>query len=172
MQHCGNGMKTFILILILFAVNRSLSANPVPSHCSEDEWTVFNCQAGTKIASVCASPALSKGSGYLQYRFGSKEVPELVYPENKRVPDSTILANTLTFAGGGGAYLRFKRGRYGYVAYTAIGRGWGEKAGVAVEKDQQIIVNLPCHKPVISELGSDFFDRAGITRDAVGFDLP
>jgi hypothetical protein len=168
----GNNMKTFTIIIILLFVSRSLPANPISSHCAETEFTVFNCQAGAKIASVCASPTLSKGTGYLQYRFGPIKSPELIYPENKIAPDNTILANTLTFSGGGGAYLRFQRGRYGYVVYTAIGRGWGEKAGIAVEKDQRLIANLSCGSPVISELGPDFFDRAGLAADDAGFDLP
>ena len=144
----------------------------VESHCAKDESTIFNCSVGKKIASVCASKSISATSGYLQYRFGRKGSPELILPAAKTPPNADIQANTLTFAGGGGAYIRFKRGSYGYVVYTAIGRGWGEKAGIAVEKDNRLQVKLTCKKPVLSELGPDFFDQAGLLKDQIGFELP
>ena len=68
--------------------------------------------------------------------------------------------------------MRFKRDTFAYVVYTAIGRGWGEKAGVAVEKDNKLQANLVCNKPVQSELGPDFFDQAGLAEDQAGFELP
>ena len=144
----------------------------VGTHCANDETIIFNCSVGKKIVSVCASKNVSAASGYLQYRFGRKGSPELIYPENKLPPAANIQANTLTFAGGGGAYIRFKRDAFAYVVYTAIGRGWGEKAGVAVEKDNKLQINLACDKPVQSELGPDFFDQAGLAEDQTGFELP
>jgi len=42
----------------------------------------------------------------------------------------------------GGGYLRFINGQRHYIVYTAIGKGWGAKDGVAVEKNNQLIGNL------------------------------
>ena len=161
---------TAILVVNFYCI--SLAVGAVESHCAIDETIIFNCNTGKKIVSVCASKTISATTGYLQYRFGPKGSPDLVYPETKVHPNPDVQANTLTFAGGGGAYIRFTRGRYGYVVYTALGRGWGEKAGVAVEKDNKLEVNLPCKGAVLSELGPDFFDKAGLPQDQTGFELP
>jgi len=150
----------------------SVQAWAVDSHCAEDETIVFNCSTGKKVVSVCASKAISASTGYVQYRFGKLESPELILPATKSPPTADIQANSLTFAGGGGAYIRFKRDEHSYVVYTAIGRGWGEKAGVAVEINQQLQANLTCKKSVLSELGPDFFEQAGIKTDSAGFDIP
>jgi len=165
-------MKITTAIFFMFICGLAQQAVAVESHCTDDETVIFNCSVGKKIVSVCASKKLSTASGYLQYRFGPKGLPELVYPEATMPPGSLVQADTLTFAGGGGAYIRFKRDHYGYVVYTAIGRGWGEKAGITVEKDNRLQVNLACKGPVLSKLGPDFFDQAGLGKDQFGFELP
>ena len=81
-------------------------------------------------------------------------------------------SGTWSFSGGGGAWLRFTRGPTSYIAYTAIGRGWGSKAGVAVLQNGKLLANLPCHGAPDSEIGPDFFSRAGIADDDQTFDLP
>ncbi|MGZ5001204.1 MAG: hypothetical protein ACXV7F_12970 [Methylomonas sp.] len=165
-------MRLITSILAIFLCGFSAWVGAAESHCATDELVVFNCSLGKKIVSVCASKSISATSGYLQYRFGPKGSPELIYPADKTVPNADILAETLSFAGGGGAYIRFKRGRYGYVVYTAIGRGWGEKAGLVVEKNLKLQAHLPCQLPVQSELGPDFFEQAGLSKDPIGFELP
>jgi hypothetical protein len=84
----------------------------------------------------------------------------------------SVRAGTLTFAGGGGAYVAFRGKSYRYVVYTAIGRGWGKKAGVAVEKNGKLVSNLRCSQEPVSELGPDLFHNSGFPEDAEGFDLP
>ena len=148
------------------------TAEAVASHCSADEQTLFNCSTGGKTVSVCAAPNLSADAGSVQYRFGPLGAPELVYPPTAAGWRKLTRGAVLTFAGGGGAYLAFTNGPYRYVVYTAIGRGWGEKAGVAVEKNGKRVANLPCKDRETSELGPDLFAKAGIAEDAAGFDLP
>lgn len=147
-------------------------ADATESHCTKEESIIFNCKIGKKTVSVCASIPVTKVSGYLQYRFGPIGSPELVYPDTQIPPGDSITADTLTFAGGGAAYIRFIRNRYSYVVYTAIGKGWGDKAGVTVEQDHKRQVNLSCKDKPISELGPDFFEQAGLAKDQIGFDLP
>jgi hypothetical protein len=76
------------------------------------------------------------------------------------------------FSGGGGAYLRFINGKYNYIVYSAIGRGWGTKDGVSVEKDNKMITHSKCRDVPISILGEDFFSRAGLGSDGNEFELP
>jgi hypothetical protein len=163
-------IKSALLALIYLM---AFHANAADSHCSDQEQIVFSCSLGKKIVSVCASAELTPSSGYLQYRFGAKSALELILPASRDSNQKkTILANTLMFAGGGGGYLRFMNGRYQYVVYTAIGRGWGTKEGVLVKKGAKQIANLKCQDIPTSQLGNDFFRRAGLTIDPEEFLLP
>jgi hypothetical protein len=148
------------------------SAVAADSLCSGQETRVFNCAAGSKIVSVCASTTLTKSAGYLQYRFGSKTAAEVQIPAAQTHPDTSIKAGNLMFAGGGGAYLRFANGGYEYVVYTAIGKGWGTKEGVAVQKGGKPVANIKCSKLAESKLGAEFFEQAGLASDEGDFDLP
>lgn len=76
------------------------------------------------------------------------------------------------FAGGGGGYLRFINEPYNYIVYTAIGKGWGAKDGVAVEKNNQLIVNLECRDVPITKLSEEFFTHAGLLIDQNEFLIP
>ena len=144
------------------------------SHCHPHEQIIFSCSLGKKTVSVCASNDFSANSGYLQYRFGQQSTPELVFPVlTESTPVSQFVqARTLMFAGGGGGYLRFINGPYNYIVYTAIGKGWGAKDGVAVEKNNQLIVNLECRDVPITKLSEEFFTHAGLLIDQNEFLIP
>ena len=166
-------MRPNILLLAGLLYITSLPAIATDSHCSGQEQTVFSCSLGKKIVSVCASNDISPTSGYLQYRFGQKNAPELTFPastEPSRHAD--IQARALMFSGGGGGYLRFINGRYNYIVYTAIGKGWGTKDGITVEKDHKPIAHLKCLDVPVSMLGAEFFTRVGLTADQNEFELP
>ena len=144
------------------------------SYCSAQEQIVFSCSLGKKMVSVCASNDFSANSGYLQYRFGLKGAPELVFPGlTKAAPAASyVQARTLMFAGGGGGYLRFINGPHHYIVYTAIGKGWGERDGVAVEKNGQRIANLGCRDVPLSKLSEEFFSHASLPADRDEFQIP
>ncbi|MBS0586901.1 MAG: hypothetical protein JSS37_02860 [Proteobacteria bacterium] len=144
------------------------------SHCREQERIVFSCSLGKKTVSVCASADLSATGGYLQYRFGQKGGLELAFPDLTQATPaaSHVQARTLMFAGGGGGYLRFVNGTHHYIVYTAIGKGWGAKDGVAVEKNGQLVTNLECRDVPVSELSEEFFNRTGLPVDQHEFQIP
>ncbi len=149
----------------------ALPAVATDTHCSEQEQIVFSCSLGKKIVSVCASSDLSPDTGYLQYRIGKRNTLELVLPISTQ-PEQHIQARILMFAGGGGGYLRFINGGYHYIVYTAIGKGWGVKDGVSVEKNNKLIANFKCQDIPVSVLGEAFFTRAGLPVDRQEFFLP
>lgn len=157
-------IRPLALACVLTAAAHPLAARTL---CGAGEKTIFACSAGAKIVSVCAMA----GDGALRYRFGPAGKPEIAYPaagSGREVARSGLWA----FSGGGGAWLAFHNPPFRYVVYTAIGRGWGEKAGVAVERDGRPLTNLPCRGRPVSELGPDFFASAGIAEDTTPFDLP
>jgi hypothetical protein len=145
----------------------------VPSHCSAQEKVIFSCSmAKGKVVSLCSSPGLNASSGYLQYRFGAiGSQPELVYPETQEHPKDHFKSGTLMYSGGGGAYLEFNHGEYKYVVFTGIGKGW-EREGVVVSKSGKQVALLECQGPWASEIGPDFFDRAGIPPANDEFEIP
>ena len=144
------------------------------SHCRAQERIVFSCSLGKKTVSVCASADLSATTGYLQYRFGPRGALELAFPDLTQATPaaSYVQARTLMFAGGGGGYLRFVNGVYHYIVYAAIGKGWGAKDGVAVEKNGQLVTNWECQDVPVSELSEELFNRAGLPVDRHEFQIP
>jgi hypothetical protein len=62
---------------------RPLQAN---SLCARGEDIIFSCavKRAAKLASLCASPELTKQSGYLQYRFGVPGKIELEFPKDRQ----------------------------------------------------------------------------------------
>lgn len=158
-------MKLLATLLILIVIP-SLPAAAAHTYCTAQEWDVFSCSTGKKIVSVCGSKDLSANSGALQYRFGTGEIPELVLPEHAEEFHHEVKAGQLAFSGGGAAYLRFSKGPFLYVVYEGSGRGWGSRAGVAVERNHKLVANLPCVGEPKSELGPDFFDKAGLAVDS------
>jgi hypothetical protein len=159
-------------IITIFCV-LSASADAAHPLCLTNEDNIFSCTAGKKVISVCASKDLTADHGYLQYRFGLPNKVELTVPADRSVhPANSAVSRTLTFSGGGGAYLRFKAGDFDYVVYTAIGKGWGTKDGVAIEKNGKPLTHISCKDVPVSEMGVDFFTKAGLKEDTIDFDLP
>jgi hypothetical protein len=164
------GMIQHTLLALLCAL--SASAAP-PTLCLTAEVNVFSCGAGKKVISVCASKDASADQGYIQYRFGSPQKVELTVPASKSVPPAkSAIAGNLSFSGGGGAYLRFPTGDYEYIVYTAIGKGWGEKDGVAIEQKGKRRAHVSCTDEPVSKMGVDFFTKTGLRDDKGEFDLP
>lgn len=165
-------VRSLMLASILVVCARAEASGQ--THCSADEATVFSCRTvNRKLLSVCASPVLSAGSGFVQYRFGKAGSPELLLPErtSTRVAGE-IGAGTMSYSGGGGAFLRFRHASHAYVVYTAIGRGWGSRAGVVVERQGRAVAEVRCAGEAVSEIGPDLFTRAGLPDDVDGFDPP
>lgn len=149
------------------------------SLCAPTEDAVFVCRIGGKLASVCSSKAASRDSGYLQYRFGKAgaDAPEIALPETRTLPSRSASGENLAFSGGGGSWLRFKRGDFAYVAYSGIGK-WGpkgearEKSGVMVERSGKAVANLKCRGTAEILPGADWYERLGIAANGEDFDFP
>jgi hypothetical protein len=164
--------KTAAVSAFLTTVLASTAASAEPTSCPASQRAVFACSTGAKTVAVCGSADLSATAGTLQYRFGRPRAVELAYPAAGADWRSVTRGKTLMFSGGGGAFLAFHKGPYRYVVFTAVGRGWGEKAGVLVEQNGRRIASLRCKRPVVSELGPDLFSQAGIAEAEADIELP
>jgi hypothetical protein len=174
-------LRAIVLAFSVFATPcaapLAVSAAPA-SHCAADEALIFACPVdGQKLLSICASREYGPDLGFLEYRYGPADKPEMTLPAVKTAPAKAARSGLWSFSGGGGAYLRFMNGESAYYVYTAVGK-WGEKgetvekAGVAVEKDGKVSADIRCRAPETSELGPDFFDKAGLSEVENEFDLP
>jgi hypothetical protein len=161
-----------LLLTGLISLGLASSASAAESLCSNQETTEFSCSTGKKIISVCASKELTTAKGYMQYRFGPKGAAEIQVPAVQNHPNPLVQSGTLTFTGGGGAYLRFLKGDFRYVVYTATGTGWGKKSGVAVEEGDKLIANIKCKGPTQSAIGPKLFEQAGLPAAEKAFQLP
>jgi hypothetical protein len=163
---CSASLLAAVVVLMLSSAGQAAS-----SQCTNTESVLFTCRSGKNVISVCASQ-LSTDAGLVQYRFGPEGAPDIRLPLAAQDWRTWTRAGMLTYAGGGGAYVAFTNAPYRYVVYTAIGRGWGEKSGVAVEKNGKLASNFPCMQEPVSELGPDLFSKGGFPSDPDGFDLP
>lgn len=134
--------------------------------CEVGETVRYSCVTGSKIVSVC-SPG-NAGAAQLRYRFGKAgSPPELSLGGATGPANPAIYGRTEPFAGGGGAWVRFRNGNVAYVVYTGVGR-WGEngesatKDGVVVERRGEVIAKLECDMPPINDLSPELFESLGL----------
>jgi len=167
---CG---RSDVVYLIDYVEEISPLTVHVPSHCFHNESVIFSCNtAANKVISICSSPTLGYESGYLQYRYGSiGSFPEYVYPSNHEKASKFFYSGNLTYAGGGGSYLKFVNGTYNYVIYAGIGRGW-EQQGLVIKDRQHEISRMSCQGAWKSAIGPQLFGQARLTRDSAGFEIP
>ncbi len=150
------------------------------SFCTPAETVVFACRTGAKMASVCASRDAGPNGGTLQYRFGKldgSEPLEQILPEGQVAPARAATGESVSFSGGGGAWLRFRKGQFTYTVYTGIGN-WGPKgekrtkAGLHVEHAGKPLATLKCQEEPVSLLGPDWFGKVGVKSGNEDFDFP
>ncbi|WP_139223684.1 hypothetical protein [Methylocapsa palsarum] len=166
-------------LLALFLLAPGAAAGSV-THCDPAETIVYSCASGKQIVSLCASRDVANQSGYLQYRFGPKGKPVLVFPADRTPPDHHFVPGNFSFAGGGGAYLQFEIAPYTYTVLSAIGN-WGPRGakatvdGVSVQKQGKVLANYACRadaNEAEGEFGPDFFEKIGLGESRTDFEIP
>ncbi|MEN9689048.1 MAG: hypothetical protein RI998_1045 [Pseudomonadota bacterium] len=111
--------------------------------CAAEEMNLFSCDIGKKVLSVCGSKDLSAEQGWMEYRFGTSEKLEMVYPEKRAHPQKTFKANRLYSSVEQSLIqeLQFKKSNTTYTVYTQEIKGKKE-AGVMVTTSKD--VTLKC----------------------------
>lgn len=166
--------RLWLIVALLLTQGAPAGAAPaVATHCVPAEQVIFSCETRQrKVISLCASATLTATFGYMQYRFGQRRrAPELVYPAGREHPRHHFQAGTLTYSGGGGAYIQGSNNAYTYVVFTGIGKGWA-KEGVVVKKAGKQIAYLPCQGAWTSQMGPELFEQAAIPQDPNDFTIP
>lgn len=112
--------RAALLAFALSAVAAHAEGKPEPTLCKEQEVVVFNCLYRQKIASLCASPALSKDSGQVKYRFGMTGKIELEYPRGDNDSRERFLFSNTGYSGGGESHIRFVNAKFTYWLYDKM----------------------------------------------------
>ncbi len=89
-------MKNRIFLVAAFiALPNVVCAEPVVTHCTDNEQTLFSCILKKhKTVSICASKDMSPTSGYMQYRFGKLGKVEITIPKSQKgFPEITLQAS-------------------------------------------------------------------------------
>jgi hypothetical protein len=165
--------------LALCLLAPGVAAGPA-THCAPAETIIYSCAAANQIVSLCASRDVANQSGYLQYRFGPKGEPDLVFAAARKPPDHLFAPGNFMFAGGGGAYLQFEIAPYTYTVLSAIGN-WGPRGtkatvdGVSVQKQGKVLANYVCRADANygeGGMGPAFFEKIGLGEARVDFEIP
>jgi hypothetical protein len=146
----------------MFALGLLATAAPASasdSLCTATEQVFFSCpiKASAKLASVCG-----RAGDYLQYRFGSHDKPELVFPKakagsiekfqvaNEYVPSAFYESHQLSFQSGGTDYRVYAMTRQDGGRDSPPDRFGGVIVSSAGGRD----ITIPCGASPDNELGS------------------
>jgi hypothetical protein len=151
-----------IRLIFLFVSSNSFvavaSAPPV-TLCSADETVAFSCAlSAKKLVSLCASPGISRTSGYLQYRFGRRSRIELEYPDKTVRPEAAFSYTQFNFAKGGTSAIAFTVGAFRYSLFRTTSAFGYNGTGVIVDENGRRKAYLACDdRTVVTD--SDIFYR-------------
>ncbi|WP_050585941.1 hypothetical protein [Pseudomonas syringae] len=138
----------------LFAVTVFLCAGPSPADagqtgvdslgmtlCTAEEDVYFSCPLpGNKIVSVCASNNETPSSGYVQYRYGTPDNMELLYPNKKAPPAGKFFLVDASEGSVNKSIIKFKNGRYTYLLAQAF------SSYLTVLKDDKLLLRKNCEE--------------------------
>lgn len=80
--------------------------------CSEEEITLWSCENSKRVYSLCSSRAVTRTSGYMQYRASLGGKIEFTYPAGKKPPLGSFVYHSHA---NGDASIEFTSGGYGYA---------------------------------------------------------
>jgi hypothetical protein len=172
----------------IFAAALALASPPppsVPTLCDVGV-TAFSCEtANGKVLSVCSSPALSRESGWVQYRFGRPGAIELTYPPHTEGGDHpfrmlTLLGGPLVDTQRQAHVLDFRVGDVRYQVYETfpVGRtelrpedrlSAGVRVGTAARDHQpaKVLADIACGPRITGTLAGFRIDWE-IAEDELG----
>ena len=131
------------------------------SLCADDEEILFSCQirGRKKTLSVCGTKEITKTTGYIQYRYGTKSKVELRYPDSLKPPFGLFVK---TFSLLDNRYLSknasviFSIGQHKYVIFSEWINGstdalnndttgqYGDHIGIRIFKQDKLINKMDC----------------------------
>lgn len=124
------------------------------SLCLPGEQIAFSCSVKMHIVSLCASNPLTKDTGDMQYRFGTRSNIEFQFPRTPSAQGKQFHLSSTSYGGGGETHLSFTNGRFEYTIYERTTKGEEDQegvrptsfsAGVLVRKGRKKIAHYRCN---------------------------
>lgn len=148
-------MKKITFLVLLLSANICLSS----TLCGSNELVYFSCSTGKKMISMCTSNPINENSGYLQYRYGTTNKVEFIYPTRKSHPLNLFTEYSSAFSGGVIGHINFTNGSYTYAVYNSLTKefykngtsGHRKESGVKVVKNGNVLSTITCTGPVTSD---------------------
>lgn len=107
--------------------------------CALEEDIYFSCPLpGNKIVSICASGNINPDSGYVQYRYGSPEHVEMLFPLKKSPPKNKFFTVNASEGSVNKGIIKFKNGSYTYIVAQAF------VSFLTVLKGDEVVLRKPC----------------------------
>jgi len=88
--------------------------------CSKEEITLWSCEAGKRVYSLCSSHIVTRTSGYIQYRASSRGKIVFTHPTERQPPLGSFFYNSF---GNGNASVEFTSNGYGYTLFDPLREG-------------------------------------------------
>ncbi|MEO6677546.1 MAG: hypothetical protein ABIO21_09225 [Pseudomonas sp.] len=118
--------------------------------CAAKEDVYFSCPLpGGKIVSVCASGNDQPSAGYVQYRYGSQDKIEMIYPQKELPPKGKFFIVNASEGSVNKDIIKFKNGKYTYIVAQAF------VSFLTVLKDDKVVLRKSC-----GEGGNAFISRS------------
>lgn len=114
-------MRRALSLVVVLTSSLALADEPLYL-CKANEELIFGCEVKDKLVSVCSSKNLTKTTGYVQYRFGTPDNIELVYPKTEISPEGRFFLSSTGYAGGGANMIRFNNDGYEYLIFDSMVR--------------------------------------------------
>lgn len=151
-----NLLRVSAIVLAHFALSVHAADDVEPTHCTSNERVFFSCMVGTKIVSICATPAAAPFEA-LEYRYGAKDKVEMRYnagPSNGNrfyAYVAPVNPRALVYQ------VWFNRSDTRYMVTQCEGGNCPRKSGLIVYQKTKPIMSRPCNP---NPNGHDYFDRA------------
>jgi hypothetical protein len=148
----------YLLVALLCADGMALAAKgPLnASLCAADEHVYFSCQAENSAKRIALCGQVEGGNGvhgFLQYRFGKRENPEMVYPSsrNESLEKFTYDGAYQKMGRTDTSEVSFHSGSFDYTVYImsyplgdAESDGYGRESGVRVARGGKEVATVKC----------------------------
>lgn len=90
--------------------------DPEKTLCGASEQIYFSCPfSDEKIVSICASGNASPSTGYVQYRYGTPDNIEMIFPQEKIPPRKKLFIVNASEGSVSKDIIKFKNGSYTYL---------------------------------------------------------
>ena len=108
------------------------------SLCSKEEITLWSCETGKRVYSLCSSHTVTRMSGYIQYRASSRGKVVLTFPTERKPPLGSFVYNSL---GNGDASVEFTSNGYEYALLDPLRGGSSIRVSAPAPSEKKTEIN-------------------------------